>query len=63
MFDRHAARDKIVIEAVTTTTVPPHGQMLWGLAKVTSSAMWAQYMDALAAIHLTLLFLFSFLPV
>lgn len=39
LFDRHIARNKIVIEAVTATMVPPHGQMLWGLAKVTSSAM------------------------
>lgn len=45
LFDRHVARNKIVIEAVTASTVPPHGQLLWGLAKVTSSAMWAQYME------------------
>lgn len=39
LFDGHVARNKIVIEAITTNTVVPHGHIVWGLAKVTSSAM------------------------
>lgn len=51
LFDSHVARNKIVIEAVTATMVPPHGQMLWGLVKVTSSGMWAEYMEIVSNPH------------